>query len=98
MAGVLAYNTITVIIQGAQGGVRCGAPQASPLSPSGWVQNQMVGLSQWEPGSFLVHMPFDGFLGLAFPHIASSGATSLFDNMMSQGLVAQDLLSIYLTP
>lgn len=62
------------------------------------VQNQMVGLSQWEPGSFLVHVPFDGFLGLAFPRIASSGATPLFDNMMSQGLVAQDLFSIYLTP
>uniref|UniRef100_A0A669R1X3 Peptidase A1 domain-containing protein n=1 Tax=Phasianus colchicus TaxID=9054 RepID=A0A669R1X3_PHACC len=62
------------------------------------VQNQMVGLSQWEPGSFLVHVPFDGFLGLGFPKIASSGATPLFDNMMSQGLVAQDLFSIYLTP
>ncbi|XP_065611701.1 pepsin A-like [Cyrtonyx montezumae] len=62
------------------------------------VPNQMVGLSQWEPGSFLVHVPFDGFLGLAFPNIASSRATPLFDNMMSQGLVAQDLFSIYLTP
>uniref|UniRef100_A0A803YIA0 Peptidase A1 domain-containing protein n=1 Tax=Meleagris gallopavo TaxID=9103 RepID=A0A803YIA0_MELGA len=38
------------------------------------VQNQMVGLSQWESGSFLIHMPFNGFLGLAFPRIASSGA------------------------
>uniref|UniRef100_A0A669QWQ1 Peptidase A1 domain-containing protein n=1 Tax=Phasianus colchicus TaxID=9054 RepID=A0A669QWQ1_PHACC len=76
MVGVLAYDTVTVSIQG----------------------NQMVGLSQWEPGSFLVHVPFDGFLGLGFPKIASSGATPLFDNMMSQGLVAQDLFSIYLTP
>uniref|UniRef100_A0A8C9FSH7 Peptidase A1 domain-containing protein n=1 Tax=Pavo cristatus TaxID=9049 RepID=A0A8C9FSH7_PAVCR len=78
MVGVLAYDTVTVSIQG--------------------VQNQMVGLSQWEPGSFLVHVPFDGFLGLAFPRIAASGATPLFDSMMSQGLVAQDLFSIYLTP
>lgn len=62
------------------------------------VQNQMVGLSQWESGSFLIHMPFNGFLGLAFPRIASSGATLLFDNMMSKGLEAQDLFSIYLTP
>uniref|UniRef100_A0A8C9FQ99 Peptidase A1 domain-containing protein n=1 Tax=Pavo cristatus TaxID=9049 RepID=A0A8C9FQ99_PAVCR len=76
MVGVLAYDTVTVSIQG----------------------NQMVGLSQWEPGSFLVHVPFDGFLGLAFPRIAASGATPLFDSMMSQGLVAQDLFSIYLTP
>lgn len=81
---------------------RRGAPQDPPRSPrqigSIQVQNQMVGLSQWEPGSFLVHVPFDGFLGLAFPRIASSGATPLFDNMMSQGLLAQDLFSIYLTP
>uniref|UniRef100_A0A8B9II98 pepsin A n=1 Tax=Anser cygnoides TaxID=8845 RepID=A0A8B9II98_ANSCY len=62
------------------------------------VQNQVFGLSQAEPGSFLAHAPFDGFLGLAFPNISSSGATPIFDNMMSQGLVSQDLFSIYLTP
>ncbi|NXL84654.1 PEPA protein, partial [Alectura lathami] len=61
------------------------------------VQHQVFGLSQWEPSSFLVHAPFDGFLGLAFPGISSSGATPVFDNMMSQGLLAQDLFSIYLT-
>uniref|UniRef100_A0A8C3BTI0 pepsin A n=1 Tax=Cairina moschata TaxID=8855 RepID=A0A8C3BTI0_CAIMO len=62
------------------------------------VPNQVFGLSQTEPGSFLTHAPFDGFLGLAFPSISSSGATPIFDNMMSQGLVSQDLFSIYLTP
>ncbi|XP_035183467.1 pepsin A-like [Oxyura jamaicensis] len=62
------------------------------------VQNQVFGLSLTEPGSFLAHAPFDGFLGLAFPSISSSGATPIFDNMMSQGLVSQDLFSIYLTP
>ncbi|NXC49255.1 PEPA protein, partial [Penelope pileata] len=61
------------------------------------VQKQIFGLSQAEPGSFLVHAPFDGFLGLAFPRLSSSGATPVFDNMMSQHLVARDLFSIYLT-
>ncbi|XP_068541659.1 pepsin A-like [Anas acuta] len=62
------------------------------------VPNQVFGLSLSEPGSFLAQAPFDGFLGLAFPSISSSGATPIFDNMMSQGLVSQDLFSIYLTP
>ncbi|NWJ09266.1 PEPA protein, partial [Crypturellus undulatus] len=62
------------------------------------VPNQIFGLSMYEPGSFLYYVPFDGFLGLAFPSISFSNATPVFDNMMSQGLVSQNLFSIYLTP
>ncbi|KAG8505705.1 Pepsin A [Galemys pyrenaicus] len=60
--------------------------------------NQIFGLSQTEPGSFLYYCPFDGILGLAFPSISSSGATPVFDNMWNQGLVPQDLFSVYLSP
>lgn len=60
--------------------------------------NQIFGLSQTEPGSFLYYAPFDGILGLAYPSIASSGATPVFDNMWDQGLVSQDLFSVYLSP
>ncbi|XP_049635690.1 pepsin A [Suncus etruscus] len=59
--------------------------------------NQIFGLSQTEPGSFLYYSPFDGILGLAYPSIASSGATPVFDNMWNQGLVSQDLFSVYLS-
>uniref|UniRef100_A0A8C3HYG9 Peptidase A1 domain-containing protein n=1 Tax=Chrysemys picta bellii TaxID=8478 RepID=A0A8C3HYG9_CHRPI len=59
--------------------------------------NQIFGLSETEPGSFLYYSPFDGILGLAFPSIASSGATPVFDNMMNEGLVSQDLFSVYLS-
>ncbi|XP_064369473.1 pepsin A-like [Dromaius novaehollandiae] len=62
------------------------------------VSNQIFGISKTEHGSFFSYAPFDGFLGLAFPSISSSRATPVFDNMMSQGLVSQDLFSIYLTP
>ncbi|NXE56281.1 PEPA2 protein, partial [Casuarius casuarius] len=62
------------------------------------VSNQIFGISKTEHGSFLSYAPFDGFLGLAFPSISSSRATPVFDNMMSQSLVSQDLFSIYLTP
>uniref|UniRef100_A0A8C3BTX6 pepsin A n=1 Tax=Cairina moschata TaxID=8855 RepID=A0A8C3BTX6_CAIMO len=61
------------------------------------VNNQAISLSKKEPGSFLTHHAFDGILGLAFPSIASSGAVPVFDNMMSQGLLAEDLFSIYLS-
>uniref|UniRef100_A0A8C3SWW6 pepsin A n=1 Tax=Chelydra serpentina TaxID=8475 RepID=A0A8C3SWW6_CHESE len=59
--------------------------------------NQIFGLSETEPGSFLYYSPFDGILGLAFPSISSSGATPVFDNMMNEGLVSQDLFSVYLS-
>ncbi|XP_044870339.1 pepsin A-like [Mauremys mutica] len=59
--------------------------------------NQIFGLSETEPGSTFYYAPFDGILGLAFPSIASSGATPVFDNMMNEGLVSQDLFSVYLS-
>ncbi|XP_070813416.1 pepsin A-like [Pituophis catenifer annectens] len=61
------------------------------------VTNQIFGLSQTEPGSFLYYSPFDGFLGLAFPSLSASGATPVFDNMMSENLVSQDLFSVFMS-
>uniref|UniRef100_A0A8V5G6R5 pepsin A n=1 Tax=Melopsittacus undulatus TaxID=13146 RepID=A0A8V5G6R5_MELUD len=61
------------------------------------VYHQIFGLSETEPGDFFYYTPFDGILGLAFPSLASSGATPVFDNMMSEGLVAKDLFSVYLS-
>ncbi|NXK87672.1 PEPA protein, partial [Formicarius rufipectus] len=61
------------------------------------VYNQVFGLAETEPGDFFYYTPFDGILGLAFPSIASSGATPVFDNMMREHLVERDLFSIYLS-
>ncbi|KAM6466301.1 pepsin A-like [Liasis olivaceus] len=61
------------------------------------VTKQIFGLSETEPGSFLYYSPFDGILGLAYPGLSASGATPVFDNMMSEGLVSQDLFSVYLS-
>ncbi|NXX77794.1 PEPA protein, partial [Urocolius indicus] len=61
------------------------------------VTNQIFGLSETEPGDFFYYAPFDGILGLAFPSIASSGATPVFDNMMSEDLVSEDLFSVFLS-
>ncbi|KAL0984069.1 hypothetical protein UPYG_G00136670 [Umbra pygmaea] len=60
------------------------------------VQNQMFGLSQTE-APFMAHMAADGILGLAYPRLAASQATPVFDNMMDQHLVSQDIFSVYLT-
>ncbi|KFQ90889.1 Pepsin A, partial [Nipponia nippon] len=61
------------------------------------VVNQIFGLSETEPGYFFYYAPFDGILGLAYPSIASSGATPVFDNMMLEDLVSSDLFSVYLS-
>ncbi|XP_067875409.1 pepsin A-like [Heterodontus francisci] len=61
------------------------------------VTNQEFGLSETEPGNTFSYAPFDGILGLAYPKIASSGVTPVFDNMMSENLVQQDLFAFYLT-
>ncbi|NWT22314.1 PEPA protein, partial [Cardinalis cardinalis] len=61
------------------------------------VRNQIFGLAETEPGDFFYYTPFDGILGLAFPSIASSGATPVFDNMMVENLVDRNLFSVYLS-
>ncbi|XP_066559237.1 pepsin A-like isoform X1 [Amia ocellicauda] len=59
--------------------------------------NQIFGLSKTEPGLFLYYSKFDGILGLSYPSISASGATPVFDNMMAQDLVSQDVFSFYLS-
>lgn len=74
-------------------------PHLSPFSQVAGinVRNQIFGLAETEPGDFFYYTPFDGILGLAFPSIASSGATPVFDNMMRENLVDRDLFSVYLS-
>ena len=57
--------------------------------------HQTFGLSQSE-APFMAHMQADGILGLAFPRLAASGAQTVFNNMVQQGLV-QDYFSVYLS-
>nr|BAU16176.1 pepsinogen A1 [Cynops pyrrhogaster] len=60
------------------------------------VANQVFGLAYTE-ADFFSSMPFDGILGVAYPSIACDSATPVFDNMWSQGLLPQDLFSVYLS-
>lgn len=61
------------------------------------VTKQMFALSTSEPGYIFLAAQFDGILGLAYPSRAVGGATPVFDNMMSEGLVQQDLFAVYLS-
>ncbi|XP_067101556.1 pepsin A-like [Osmerus mordax] len=60
------------------------------------IRNQVFGLSHTE-APFMAHMKADGILGLAYPRLSASGATPVFDNMMSQHLIDQDVFSVYLS-
>ncbi|XP_067863959.1 pepsin A-like [Heptranchias perlo] len=61
------------------------------------ITHQEFGLSTTEPGSFLYYAKFDGVLGLAYPNLALSGATTVFHNMMSERLVEEPIFAFYLT-
>ncbi|XP_068026180.1 pepsin A-like [Melanerpes formicivorus] len=61
------------------------------------ITRQIFGLSVTEPGDIFTYSPFDGILGLAYPSISASQATPVFDNMMAQNLVAENLFSVYLS-
>ncbi|NXK69860.1 PEPE protein, partial [Sylvietta virens] len=59
--------------------------------------NQLFGLSTAEPGQFFVHVRFDGILGLAYPTLAADGVTPVFDNLVNQSLLQENLFSVYLS-
>ncbi|XP_048468044.1 pepsin A-like [Rhincodon typus] len=61
------------------------------------IHNQEFGLSTSEPGGFFSYVNFDGILGMGYPSLAASGATTVFQNLMSQHLVDEPLFSVYLT-
>nr|XP_034979914.1 embryonic pepsinogen-like isoform X1 [Zootoca vivipara]XP_034979915.1 embryonic pepsinogen-like isoform X2 [Zootoca vivipara] len=60
------------------------------------VSDQPFGLSSSEPGIIFLYSEFDGILGLGYPNIAVDEVTPVFDNMVEQGLVQQNLFSVYL--
>uniref|UniRef100_A0A8U8BMJ9 Uncharacterized protein n=1 Tax=Geospiza parvula TaxID=87175 RepID=A0A8U8BMJ9_GEOPR len=59
--------------------------------------NQLFGLSTAEPGQFFVHVQFDGILGLGYPNLAADGITPVFDNLVNQSLLQENLFSVYLS-
>nr|XP_017001714.2 lysosomal aspartic protease [Drosophila takahashii] len=60
------------------------------------VQNQTFGEALREPGTTFVGAPFAGIMGFAFESIAVDGVTPPLDNMISQGLLDEPVVSFYL--
>ncbi|XP_042319984.1 embryonic pepsinogen-like [Sceloporus undulatus] len=58
---------------------------------------QEFALSTSEPGVIFTYVKFDGILGLGYPAIAVADVTPVFDNMMNEGLVQENLFSVYLS-
>jgi cathepsin D len=61
------------------------------------VQHQKFGEATAEPGLSFVVAQFDGLLGLAFESISVDHVTPFWYNVISQGVLAQNIFSFYLT-
>ncbi|XP_029580007.1 pepsin A-like isoform X1 [Salmo trutta] len=96
LSSTFKWGSKTVSIQYGTGSMTGQLAYDTVLVGEISVTQQIFGASETE-APFMSYMVADGILGLAFPNLAASGVTPVFDSMMTQGLVSQSLFSVYLS-
>jgi len=71
------------------------ATDSFELGGSLLVANQTFGMINVETGEVFNSGSFDGILGLSFPALSASSYTPVFDNIMKQSLLPQNMFSFY---
>ncbi|XP_051803808.1 pepsin A-like [Acanthochromis polyacanthus] len=61
-----------------------------------YVEQQMFGLTEAE-AIFLKSVPWDRVVGLPFSNVTLDGGISILDNMWNQGIIPQNMFSMYLS-